>query len=79
MLAVCVAVSPNDDEFQLTVLSLDTEAPEKRFCQVLYETPIDLSHAMALTNLKFSPTGTLLLAGFSFHEGNPVLRLHVER
>mmetsp|Transcript_4936 Transcript_4936/g.14855 ORF Transcript_4936/g.14855 Transcript_4936/m.14855 type:complete len:532 (+) Transcript_4936:201-1796(+) len=79
MLAFCNAARHGSSEYHIRVISLTSGRNEQRkFGDVLYETPIDFSHAMALTNLKFSATGNMLLAGYSFKSTNPTIRAHVE-
>ncbi|CAN8064489.1 unnamed protein product [Agarophyton chilense] len=78
MLAACIPIpcdQPND--FHIAVMSL-VKRDNVNVGTVLYSSPLDAGRVSALTNLKFSPTSTHLLAGFSFRSTNPVLRVQAE-
>ena len=77
MLAACVPVARDAQEFHIAVLSVYGK-PRVPIGSVLYSAPLGKGHVTALTNLKFSSTSNHLLAGFSFRPQNPVLQSHAE-
>jgi WD domain, G-beta repeat len=78
MLAACIPGLDAERVFRIAVLSLTPRPGGVRVGDVLYEASLDAGRTIALTNLKFSPSSTHLLAGYSFRQQNPVLRVHAE-
>ncbi|PXF49881.1 Activating molecule in BECN1-regulated autophagy protein 1 [Gracilariopsis chorda] len=76
MLAACIPCGQTK-QFHIAVLSL-VKRGSTNIGTVLYTSLLDAGRVSALTNLKFSPTSTHLLAGFSFRSTNPVLRVQAE-
>lgn len=77
MLAACVPGTQANRVFRIAVIAIIPKVG-RRVGDVLYETRLDAGRTIALTNLKFSPSSTHLLAGYSFRQQNPVLRTRAE-
>lgn len=79
MLAACIPGEQVENVFRIAVLNLAAKGPELPVGKVLHEIVLDAGRTIALTNLKFSPCSSHLLAGYSFRRRNPVLRYRAER
>ncbi|EME29012.1 transducin family protein / WD-40 repeat family protein [Galdieria sulphuraria] len=66
MIVACVPEEDNQMAFQIAIFSLVNRADGVLMGDMLYSIPLDSAHLWALTNLKFSSSGSHLLAGFSF-------------
>lgn len=78
MLAACIPGSNVQSVFRIAILSLVARSPDRHVGKVLFQATLDAGRTIALTNLKFSPSSTHLLAGYSFRRSNPVLRVRAE-
>lgn len=79
MLAACIPCEQIENVFRIAVLNLVAKGPHMPVGKVLHEVALDAGRTIALTNLKFSPSSSHLLAGYSFRRRNPVLRNRLER
>jgi len=66
MIVACVPEEENQMAFQIAIFSLVNRADGVLMGDMLYSISLDSAHLWALTNLKFSSSGSHLLAGFSF-------------